>query len=133
MLAATRVKMGGSEKKIVNKNKYDISSIKRVTRKFHVVVVQNNGNEMYKKICCACKVALLLITPIVVFSPFSLPLPLGITRFYILFGQIKLYILSRALLLALAKSNDDDNDDDDDKQLQCMCTIPVCEIAICYN
>jgi len=32
---------------------YDISSIKRVTRKFlktfHVVVVQNNGKEMYKK------------------------------------------------------------------------------------
>ena len=39
----------------MNKNKYDISSIKRVTRKFlvvspHVVVdVQINGKEMYKK------------------------------------------------------------------------------------
>ena len=33
MLAATRVKMSDSEKK-VNKNTYDISSIKRVTRKF---------------------------------------------------------------------------------------------------
>ena len=47
MLGATRVKMSDSEKKV--KNTYDISSIKRVTRKFHVVVVQNNGKEMYKK------------------------------------------------------------------------------------
>ena len=42
-------KMSGSEKKKVNKNTYEISSVKRVTRKFHVVVVQNNGKEMYKK------------------------------------------------------------------------------------
>ena len=34
MLAATRVKMSDSEKKKVNKNTYDTSSIKRVTRKF---------------------------------------------------------------------------------------------------
>ena len=33
MLAASKVAMNGSEKK-VNKNMYDISSIKRVTRKF---------------------------------------------------------------------------------------------------
>ena len=47
MLAATNVKMSGSKK-----NTYDISFIKRVTRKFlefHVVVVQNKGKEMYKK------------------------------------------------------------------------------------
>ena len=36
-------------KKKVNKNTYEISSVKRVTRKFHVVVVQNNGKEMYKE------------------------------------------------------------------------------------
>ena len=36
-------------KKKVNKNTYEISSVKRVTRTFHVVVVQNNGKEMYKK------------------------------------------------------------------------------------
>ena len=38
--------------KKVNGNTYDISSIKRVTKKFlkfRVVVVQNNGKEMYKK------------------------------------------------------------------------------------
>ena len=34
MLAATRVKMTDSEKKKVNKSRYDISFIKRVTRKF---------------------------------------------------------------------------------------------------
>ena len=39
--------MSGSEKK-VNENTYDIFSKKRVT-KFHIVVVQNNGEEIYKK------------------------------------------------------------------------------------
>ena len=44
-----KVKMSVSEKK-VNENKYDISSQKRVTKTFlEVVVVQNNGKEMYKK------------------------------------------------------------------------------------
>ena len=48
MLAASKVKLSSSEKK-VNKNMYEISSIKRVTRKFlsvwkfHFVVVQNKG------------------------------------------------------------------------------------------
>ena len=35
--------------KNVNKNTYDISSIKKSFWKFYVVVVQNNGKEMYKK------------------------------------------------------------------------------------
>ena len=34
MLTATKEKISGSEKKKVNKNMYDISSIKSVTRKF---------------------------------------------------------------------------------------------------
>ena len=50
MLAATRVKMSDSEKR-VNKNTSDISSIKRVTRKFlwkfHLTVEQNKGKQMY--------------------------------------------------------------------------------------
>ena len=46
MLAATRVKMSDSEKR-VNKNTSDILFIKRVTRKIHVTVVQNNGKEMF--------------------------------------------------------------------------------------
>ena len=61
MLAATKVKMNGSEKK-TNKqttttkkqDTYDISFIKRVASKFlefslHIVVVQNNGKECTKK------------------------------------------------------------------------------------
>ena len=42
--------------KKVNENTYDISSIKRETKKFlkvHVVVVQSNGKEMCKKKCAA--------------------------------------------------------------------------------
>ena len=55
--AATKVKMSGSVKK-ANRNTYHISSIKRVAKMFHVVVVQNNGNAMKgtKKVCCTCKV-----------------------------------------------------------------------------
>ena len=37
MVAATKVKMGGSEEQ-VNRNKHSISSIKRVNGKYHVLV-----------------------------------------------------------------------------------------------
>ena len=47
MLASGKVKMSDSKKKKKeNRNIYDTSSIKRVTRKCLVVVVQNNGKEM---------------------------------------------------------------------------------------
>ena len=72
---------------MVNENKSDISSIKRVTWEFQVAIVQNNGKEMYKKVCWRARLLFLLIRPIVVFSPFSLPSPLSITRFYILFER----------------------------------------------
>ena len=77
--AASKLKMSGSEK-IANRNTSNKTffSIKCVTE-YRVVVVQNNGKEMYKKVCCMCKVVFLLIRPIVVFSPFSLPSPLSIT------------------------------------------------------
>ena len=72
---------------------YDISSKKLVTKKFLDVsrcsrAKQHQRNVQKKKVCCTCKVAFLLIRPIVVFhrSP-ALPLPLSITRFYILFEQ----------------------------------------------
>ena len=57
MIAAIKVKMSGSKKK-VNKNTYKISSIKLITKKFlevliHVVFEQNNGKEIYKKKCAA--------------------------------------------------------------------------------
>ena len=68
--------------KTVNKNVYDISSIKRVTRTFLEVSRcsrAKNGKEMYKKVCCTCKVGFfLLIRPVVVFSQFSLRSPLKV-------------------------------------------------------
>ena len=46
------MKMSGNNKKKVIENTYDISSINVQLRsfwKFYVVVVQNNGKEMYEK------------------------------------------------------------------------------------
>ena len=85
-----KVKMSGSEKK-VNENTYDISSIKRVTKKFLEVSRCSRAKQQQRnvqKLCCTCKVAFLLIRPIVLFhrSP-PLPSPLSITRFYVLFEQ----------------------------------------------
>ena len=77
MLAATTVKMSGSDKKI-NKNTYDVSSIKRVTRKF----LEVSRCSRAKNVCCTCKVASLLIRPIVALSPFSFPSSLSIKQFY---------------------------------------------------
>ena len=59
MLAATKVKMSGSDKK------------KRLTGT--LVVVQINGKEMYKKVCSTCKVVfldllLLFFTALAVFT-----------------------------------------------------------------
>ena len=65
-----------SEREKVNNNRYDISSMS-VTRKFLEV---STAKKCTKKVCCKCKVVVfLLIRPIVVFSPFSLPSPLSIT------------------------------------------------------
>ena len=71
MVAATKVKMGGSEEQ-VNRNKHSISSIKRVTGKYHVLVTQ-------KKVCCRSKVffffANYTIFVVVVFLSISLSSP----------------------------------------------------------
>ena len=57
--------MSGCEKKEKNKNTHNISSIKRVTGKFlaefHVVAVQDNCKEMYKNVCCTCKVVVVVV------------------------------------------------------------------------
>ena len=96
-----KVKKTGSEKN-VNENTYDISSIKRVTKKFLEVSrcsrEKQRQRNVQKKVCCTCKVAFLLIRPIVVFhrSP-ALPSPLSITLFYILFEQTINIIESFAL------------------------------------
>ena len=84
------VKMRGSEKK-VSENTYDISPIKRVTKKFVKVSRCSSATQRQRnvqKVCCTCKVAFLLIRPIVVFYRSSaLPSQLRITRVYIFFEQ----------------------------------------------
>ena len=83
--------MSGSEKK-VNENTYDISSIKRVTKKFLEVsccsrAKQRQRNVQKSMLHVQIKLLFLLIGPIVVFHH-SLALPsLNITQFYILFEQ----------------------------------------------
>ena len=69
MLAATKVKMSGREKKEQEHVRYFLhkTSNQEVSRCGRA----KQGQRMYKKVCCTCKVAFLLIRPIVVFSPFS--------------------------------------------------------------
>ena len=88
--------------KKVNENTYDISSQKRVTKTFLDVsrcsrAKQRQGN-VQKRVphVQSCFFANYC------FSPFLLPSPLSITRFYILFEQT--FNIMRASLLALAKS-----------------------------
>ena len=87
-----KVKISVSEKK-VNENTYDISFIKRVTKKFLEVsrcsrAKQRQRNEQ-KKYAARAKLLFLLIRPIAVFhhSP-ALPSPLNITRFYIFLNKL---------------------------------------------
>ena len=64
-------------------SKYDIFSMKRVTRKFHVLVMQNNDKELCtKSVLHVQSLFFLLIRPIVclfVFLPFSLSSLFSIT------------------------------------------------------
>ena len=64
MLAATKVKISGGEKKSEPKHIQHFLH-KTCSWKFHVVVGQNNGEKMYKKVCCTCKIVFWLIRPIV--------------------------------------------------------------------
>ena len=61
MLAATKVKMSGSEKKKVNENTYDISSIKRVTKKFLEVSRCSRAKQWQRNVQkkCAARAKLL--------------------------------------------------------------------------
>ena len=72
MLAATKVKMSGSEKGEQDHiqrflHKTCNSEVSGSFWKFHVVVVQNNGKEMHKKVCCRCKVVFFLLVRTTVF------------------------------------------------------------------
>ena len=87
--------------------------MKRITRKFYAVVVQDNDKEMQKK-KCAARVKLLLFFFVVanetycfflvcVFVlPFSLPPSFSITRLYFYTSKLSSTVTS-ASLLALAK------------------------------
>ena len=71
MLAATnsRTKWAAMEKKSEREHvQHFLHTCIKWFWKFHVVVAQNNSKEMYKKVCCTCKVAFLLIRPIAVFT-----------------------------------------------------------------
>ena len=69
-----KVKMSGSEKK-VNENSYDISSIKRVTKKFLEVSscsrAKQRQRNVQKKCAARAKLLFLLIRLFFCFSPFS--------------------------------------------------------------
>ena len=87
MLAVTTLKVSGCEKK-GDTNTYDISSIKRVTRKFLGVLRCSRAKQQQRNVQKKCAArARLLIRAVVVFCPFSLPSAPSITRFYILFEQ----------------------------------------------
>ena len=81
MLAASKVKRSGSEKKNVDKNTY-ISSIKCVTWKFLEVSrcsrAKQRKRNVQKRCAARAQFIFLVIRPIVVFSPLSLPLPLKV-------------------------------------------------------
>ena len=86
----------------MNENTYDISSIKRETKKFLEVSrcsrAKQRQRNVQKKFAARAKLLFWLIRPVVVFhrSP-ALPSPLSITRFYFLFEQTINIIESFAL------------------------------------
>ena len=73
-------KMSGSEKKEVNENTYEISSIKKFVEISRCSRVKQRQRNVQKKCAARAKLLFLLIRPIVVFnrSP-ALPSPLSIT------------------------------------------------------
>ena len=72
--------MNGSEKKKVNENTYDISSIKKFVEVSRCSRAKQRQRNVQKKCAVRAKLLFLLIRPIVVFyrSP-ALPSPLSIT------------------------------------------------------
>ena len=87
------VKMSGSQKTEVNENTYDISSIKRVTKKFLEVSRCSRAKQRQRNVQekCAARVKLLFCLLDLLFFTVLWRclrhLALQITRFYILFEQ----------------------------------------------
>ena len=68
-----------SEQEHVRKTCYIFSIKLDVSGTITLKSCKTTAKKCTKKVCCTCKVSFLLIRPIVFFSPFSLPSPLGIT------------------------------------------------------
>ena len=96
-------KMSGSEKKKSERERVQHFLHKKVSGRFTLWSCKTTANKCTKKVCCTCKVAFLLIRPIVVFLR-SPALPSLLALHDSIFCLNKLKILSRASLLALAKS-----------------------------
>ena len=89
MLAATMVKISYREKKSEQEHFRHFlhkTCNLEISVSFRLQSCKTTAKKCKKKVCCTFK-DLLTIIPIVVFSKFSLPSPLSITRFYILFEQ----------------------------------------------
>ena len=110
--------MQGENERQWKKKKSEQETRKVQSGSFTLWSCKTTAEKCTKKVCCTCKVAFLLIRPIVVFPPFSgIPLPLIITRFYILFEQTiniietlafspgSIYILWNVFVYETIKSN----------------------------
>ena len=101
-------------KKKASRNTSSNTAVKRVTtfltRKFHVVVVQQQLQRNLQKVYCKCRVFLLLVRRCCCFfcRPHLMPSAFSITRFYLVNVFVsKLHCIStvkRDLLLALSES-----------------------------
>ena len=89
MLAATKVKMSGSEKQSEQEHKHFLHKACNLEVKGGFTSCKTDGKEMYKKVCCTCKVVFLLIRSIVVvfYRSRCLHLVFSTTRFYIFFEE----------------------------------------------
>ena len=95
-------------KKKVNENTNDISSMKKFLEVSRCGRAKQRQRNVQEKCAARAKFVCLFVffRPIVVFPPFSLPSPLSITRFYILFEQtiniIESFAFSPGLIYILA-------------------------------
>ena len=90
MLLATRVKMSDSEKKNEQEHVQHFlhkTCNQEVSGRFTLQSCKTTAKKCTKKCAARAKLLFLLIGPIAVFLPFSLPSPLRIIRFHILFEQ----------------------------------------------
>ena len=104
MLVATRVKMSGSQKK-VSRTTYNISSIKRLTRKFLEVSRCRRAKQRQRNVQKKCTASCFFANQtFFFFFAVFVAVAAGLALPDFIFCFSKLQILTRASLLALAKS-----------------------------